>query len=231
MVRPPPLLPTGLQRRLLPADASRRSTLPLASEQQPEPGSPGEAERAALQRALVRVLSKPGGYHAAGPGEIARAAGLSPETFYAHYRNAEECYLATYDAAINELRVAMAEGAEEARSAHGADAWRRQLDGAVGAMLTFLAKWPELARALFTEVHNAGPAAMLRREAMLARFVSDIDHARATLDNPAPALASGVLVRGLDQVISARIARGMTQQLPMMLDDLSHYWREPGTDD
>src|SRR5215207_240494 len=78
------------------------------------PGGIGRSEterhqRGRLEGAMVAAVAKHG-YAETTVGELVGLAGVSKSTFYAHFSNKEECFLATFKSIVDEAssRVAMA---------------------------------------------------------------------------------------------------------------------------
>jgi AcrR family transcriptional regulator len=76
----------------------------------PEAGARGSKRRLESRKRLLaaaRKLFVAKGYHAARPQDISRAAGLGHGTFYLHFKDKRECFLAFVDEARAELDAAV----------------------------------------------------------------------------------------------------------------------------
>jgi AcrR family transcriptional regulator len=93
---------------------------------------------------------------------------MSKATFYEHFANKEECILALFDAAAEQVRDAVA-----ASIASGGSPEVRIHQG-VRAFLTSLVTFPDHARTLLVEVIGAGPRAAERRDQVLQSFADFI---------------------------------------------------------
>lgn len=109
---------------------------------------------------VVRV-----GYPATTADAISREAKMSKATFYAHFGNKEECFLAMLDVAWQRALGALVRGARDA----GPTTTERQRGGLTG-FLDQIAAEPVMARAVLVEGVNGGPRAVERRDAMIAAF-------------------------------------------------------------
>src|SRR5438067_2559079 len=72
-------------------------------------------QRRRLFEAAAAVFAR-SGYAEASAEAISREAGMSKATFYEHFANKEECILALFDAAAEEVLRAMADAARAAGS-------------------------------------------------------------------------------------------------------------------
>ncbi len=134
----------------------------------PEVRLPLQRER--LLRAAAREFAERG-YAGASSESISRRAGMSKATFYEHFANKEECMLALFDMGAELVQDAMAEAA---RNAPVGDA-RERLRAGTRAFLGALAEHPEFAQTLLVEIIGAGPAAMQRRDEIIASFAQVLD--------------------------------------------------------
>jgi AcrR family transcriptional regulator len=201
-----------------------------------------------LQRSFVaanqreRILSavaKAGaalGYGEMSVDAIIERAGVSRRTFYDHFKNKEDAFLAAYDAAIHQqvrhVRLAYLKHSTV----------RERLRAGIGAFLEFLANEPEFARMCIVEALAAGPHALARRNAAMRMFAEIIEE---NIDElipgcPVAALAAELIVGGIHEVVYIRILTGRTDELPGLVDDLltailvgagRDGWREPGSCD
>ena len=146
---------------------------------------------------------------------IARA-GVSRRTFYEHFKNKEDAFLAAYDAAVHQL-------AKHIRRAYLQQTTAlERLRAGIGAYLQFLASEPEIARMGIVEVLAAGPRALARRNDALRLFAEIIEDNIHQLVPSCrrPALTAETIVGGIYEVVFSRILAGRTGELPSMADDL-----------
>src|SRR5919112_6755032 len=121
------------------------------------------SQRTRLLEAVGRAVAERG-YAAATIDDIVRRAGVSKATFYDHFADKQDCFLAAYEAASEELL----ERVQEAHASH-AD-WLGRTRAGIRAYLRWLAAEPALARVFLIEVAAAGPQALERREALRDRY-------------------------------------------------------------
>src|SRR5215210_2032073 len=141
-----------------------------------------DRQRSRLFAAAAAVFAR-NGYADATAEAVAREAGMSKATFYEHFGNKEECIIALFDAAVD----VVVEGISGAVRDHGADTPQDRVGAAVRVFLDVIASFPDQAQTLLVEIIGAGPQAMERRDAALARVAAYIDEA-----NQADAAAGNV---------------------------------------
>lgn len=156
------------------------------------------------------------GYSEMSVGAIIERAGVSRRTFYDHFKNKEEAFLAAYDAAVQQQ-------ASQIRLAYlRKTTVRERLRAGLTAYLEFMANEPEFARMCTVEVLAAGPRALARRNAamrMFAEIIEDNIHELAP-DCPVAALAAETIVGGINEVVFRRILADATDELPGLVEDL-----------
>ncbi len=162
------------------------------------------AQRARLLEAMTRVVGEKG-YAAATVADAVREARVSRGTFYALFDSKEACFVEAYRHGIDVI-VERIEAAVQAEPG----GWRAKLRVALRAYLAALDGDPRFMRAHLFEVHAAGPAAGVARDAALRRFA---DRYRATFAaagaSPVPSDdALFVLAAGIGQLVAARVLAG-----------------------
>lgn len=164
-------------------------------------------QRARLFAAAAAVFAR-SGYAEATAEAIAREAGMSKATFYEHFANKEECLLALFDAASDEVLRAMRKGVGDRADAESYEDWLRR---GLRAFLATLAAYPSETRTLLVEVIGAGPRAAERRDAILDAF-ADVIY-RDNVEN-APAFGAPVFVSPDDAfTVVGGIAEVVSRQL------------------
>ncbi|HWT90388.1 MAG TPA: TetR/AcrR family transcriptional regulator [Solirubrobacterales bacterium] len=143
-------------------------------------------------------------------------AGLYRQAFYDNFDDKEDCYLQAIDAGSAWIELAMRE------AAGGETTWRRQLRGALTGLLGFLDRQPAVGRALFVEVHAAGPRAVGKRTEAMERAVVAVDRAREESDGGAPAISAEAIVAGILAVLHSRLAADQTSDFARLLPELMY---------
>jgi AcrR family transcriptional regulator len=169
---------------------------------------------------MARAVSELG-YRRTNVQEVIDRAGVSRPTFYQHFSNKDDCFLAAFDTCAERLREQVAEAA-----AAGGDVWRDRVRGAFGALLAFATAEPEAAHVVIVESRAATPDAARRRVALLDHFATCID---AKVDELLPAgtahspvIAAGV-VGGVESLLYARLAKGWPDDIPALLPSLMYF--------
>jgi AcrR family transcriptional regulator len=143
-------------------------------------------------------------------------AGVSRRTFYEHFKNKEDAFLAAYDAAVHQ------QARHIRRACFNETTVRERLRAGIGAYLQFMASEPELARMCVVEVLAAGPQAIARRTAamrMFSEIIEDNIH-QLVPGCPNPTLAAETIVGGIQEVVLSRILASRIDELPGLADDL-----------
>jgi AcrR family transcriptional regulator len=165
------------------------------------------------------------GYSGTTIAHITRHAAVSRRTFYEHFSSKDECFVAAYDTVMEELRERVAQGFDEA------DDWPHAVKDGIGAMLSFLAAEPHLARLCMVEALVAGPVVVERYDAAIQSFVPYFQGGRE--GRPPEVLArlspttEEALVGGMVSLISRRIIAGKAEQLEELLPDLVEFTLTP----
>ena len=149
------------------------------------------SQRGRLLDAMAEVVAQRG-YGATTVAHVIEHAGVSRKTFYEHFRDREECFLAAYDAGVEILMAEMR-----------ADPIR--------AYLATLSTEPAFARTFLIEIGAAGPRAIERRQQVHEAFA-------ATIADRPEALA---VVGAFNEVVTREVAAGRTARLPELHDFLA----------
>lgn len=177
-------------------------------------------QRERLLAGMLRACAQLG-YRELTVQDVLERAGVSRPTFYEHFENKEDCFLAAFDAAAGRLRDRV-----DAAASEGGDRWRDRLRMAVEELLRFVNDEPDAARTLIVEARASCPAAMDRRDELLDHFASCIDtQVRAELDTEAtisPIAAAGV-VGGVESLLYDRINREDTADLGALIPSLMYF--------
>lgn len=156
------------------------------------------------------------GYAEMSVESVIERAGVSRRTFYDHFRNKEDAFLAAYDAAI-------AQQVRQVRLAYLQETTvRERLRAGIAAYLGFMASEPEAARMCIVEVLAAGPRALAcRNEAMrtFTKLIEDNIH-ELVPGCPVAALAAETIVGGIHEVVYTRILQDRASELPSLVGDL-----------
>jgi AcrR family transcriptional regulator len=179
------------------------------------PGFVAANQRERILSAVAQATAELGYADMSVEAIIARA-GVSRRTFYEHFKNKEDAFLAAYDAAVRRVVRHVQRAYLQQTTA------LERLRAGIGAYLQFLASDPEIARMSIVEVLAAGPRALARRNDALRLFAEIIEDNIHQLVPSCrrPALTAETIVGGIYEVVFSRILAGHTGELPGMADDL-----------
>lgn len=105
-------------------------------------------QRARLYGAMAHAVAR-NGYQATSVAEVIGLAGVSRTTFYAHFANKQNCFMATYEMLIYRM-------AKNIRTAHqNAGGWNRALSAAFGALEREIVGDPSGSRIVIVGVPDA----------------------------------------------------------------------------
>lgn len=179
-----------------------------------------ESQRMRLLEATADVVGEVG-YANSSVARIIKMAGVSRETFYEHFRNKEDCYLAAQGTAV---RILLGEVAREAvrESGTGSDPLVR-LDRLLKIYFNALMSRPLASRAFLVEVYGAGPRAIELRLQLQGRFADAIAALWGISDpsaEPDERFACEALVAAISSLVSSRIGAGEIDQLDSLREPI-----------
>jgi AcrR family transcriptional regulator len=184
-------------------------------------------QRGRMLDAITAAVAEKG-YGATTVADVISIAGVSRKTFYEHFEDKEDCYLAAYQLGTNYIIARLQRGEGQANEAL-ADRTARVLRG----YLHSLALSPLAARAFLVEVCAAGTAAQERRRNILDQFADVLwptDDTRT--DTALTATLRTGLVAAIDEVAARQVVAGHTADLPALeapLTELAMRILSPGT--
>lgn len=177
-------------------------------------------QRERLIAAMLRAASELG-YRGTNVQDVIERAGVSRPTFYEHFANKEDCFLAAFDVTAARLRERIAAASEK-----GGDNWRNRLRFGLETLLHFVAAEPEAARTLIVEARAASAEAVMRRDKLLDYFAGCIDtQVREHLPN-APShspITSAGIVGGVEALLYSRLNKGELDDLDSLLPSMMYF--------
>ncbi|MGN6258302.1 MAG: TetR/AcrR family transcriptional regulator [Solirubrobacterales bacterium] len=175
------------------------------------------------ERLIVAMLSAAAelGYLETNVQDVIDRAGVSRPTFYEHFSNKEDCFLAAFDTSAERLRKKV-----EAAARKGGDVWRDRVRYGLEALLKFAIREPETARTMVVEARAASAAAVRRRVKLLDDFAHCLDReARELLpsmSDQTPVTATGI-VGGVESLLYSRLCKHEYDQLESLLPSLMYF--------
>lgn len=175
------------------------------------------------ERLIVAILSAVAelGYLETNVQDVIDRAGVSRPTFYEHFSNKEDCFLAAFDTSAERLRTKV-----EAAVRRGGEVWRDRVRFGLEALLKFAAREPETARTMVVEARAASAAAVRRRVELLDDFARCLDREAHELLPAAPpqtpVTATGI-IGGIESLLYSRLCKHEYDQLESLLPSLMYF--------
>lgn len=161
------------------------------------------------------------GYLETNVQDVIDRAGVSRPTFYEHFSNKEDCFLAAFDTSAERLRRKIDSAAHK-----GGAVWRDRVRYALETLLRFAAREPDTARTMVVEARAASATAVRRRVELLDHFAGCLDsQAREFLPHTAShtgVTASGI-VGGVESLLYSRLCKQEYDQLESLLPSLMYF--------
>jgi AcrR family transcriptional regulator len=135
-------------------------------------GQVSEIQRSRMLTATVEAVEE-GGYARLTVAQVIARARVSRKTFYDLFEDREDCFLAAFNQAVDQLSVLVTDAYREESS------WRESIRAALLALLRFMDEEPGLARICFVEALAAGPRVLRRRTQILNQVKRVVDQGRS----------------------------------------------------
>jgi AcrR family transcriptional regulator len=175
------------------------------------------------ERLIVAMLNAAAdlGYLETNVQDVIDRAGVSRPTFYEHFSNKEDCFLAAFDTSAERLRKKV-----DAAARNGGDVWRDRVRYALEALLRFASREPDTARTMVVEARAASATAVRRRVELMDDFARCLEsQARELLpEGPphTPLTASGI-VGGVESLLYSRLCKQEYSRLESLLPSLMYF--------
>jgi AcrR family transcriptional regulator len=174
------------------------------------------------ERLIVAMLNAVAdlGYLGTNVQDVIDRAGVSRPTFYEHFSNKEDCFLAAFDTSAARLRKKVRSAA-----AKGGDSWRTRVRFGLEAVLSFATREPATARAMVVEARAASAAAVQRRVELLDDFARCLDEeARELLPaTPKSPITAAGIVGGVESLLYSRLCKQEYDRLEALLPALMYF--------
>lgn len=175
------------------------------------------------ERLIVAMLNAAAelGYLETNVQDVIDRAGVSRPTFYEHFSNKEDCFLAAFDTSAERLRKKV-----DAAVRKGGDVWRDRVRYGLEALLRFANREPDTARTMVVEARAASAAAVKRRVELMDEFARCLENQAKELlpEGHAhnPMTASGI-VGGVESLLYSRLCKQEYDQLDSLLPSLMYF--------
>jgi AcrR family transcriptional regulator len=177
-------------------------------------------QRERLLAAMLNAVADLG-YLETNVQDVIERAGVSRPTFYEHFSNKEDCFLAAFDTSAERLRRKI-----DAAARKGGAVWRDRVRYALESLLRFAAREPDTARTMVVEARAASATAVRRRVELLDHFAECLDsQARELLPHTAShteVTASGI-IGGVESLLYSRLCKQEYSRLESLLPSLMYF--------
>ncbi len=166
----------------------------------------------------IAKLTARNGYPSLSLEDIAAKAAVSLQTFYTHFENKEEAFLATYEVGHTRAKAAV-----NRALAHQTE-WIGGVRAGVTALLEFLASEPALAHLSCVDILIAYPHVAGRVEEANAAYTEllDMELGGGAPSQPSIGIVGEVIVGGIFELLHDYILTGRTRRLPELADHVSY---------
>jgi len=173
-----------------------------------------ETRRQAILEAMVRVVGRDG-YKTTSVADVIAEADVSRTTFYKHFEDKQECFLAAYDIVVERVVD------EVIASCDGEQDWLERVRIGLATIVEMFALEPELARTAIVEVAAAGADARQRHWNAITQFTDFLDEgAQLSSDSELPENIGLMAAGAVSGLIFDELLTGRADRLPQLLPDL-----------
>jgi AcrR family transcriptional regulator len=175
------------------------------------------------ERLIVAMLNAAAelGYLETNVQDVIDRAGVSRPTFYEHFSNKEDCFLAAFDSSAARLRKKV-----HAAVGKGGAVWRDRVRYGLEALLRFASREPDTARTLVVEARAASEAAVKRRVELLDDFARCLDDEARQLLPESPSqttVTAAGIVGGVESLLYSRLCKQEYDELEALLPSLMYF--------
>jgi len=148
--------------------SQRLAAEPVRTREEERPrGSTADRQRERLLDATEALIAEKGAARTTIEA-IVKVAGVSSVTFYEHFRGKDECFLAAFERAVDDLR------AEVSGALPVAGSREERVRAGLAALLTAVDAEPSRARLCFVEAQQGGPRMAAGYDAALDAVATDL---------------------------------------------------------
>ncbi|MEW6777350.1 MAG: TetR/AcrR family transcriptional regulator [Bdellovibrionota bacterium] len=186
------------------------------------------SQRGRLLQAMVEVVAEKG-YANTAVADVLEQAGVSRATFYALFKDKDDCFRAAFETAAAQVAQFMAAGMKHAAAAAQGSPKDRHplvlLEKLLTVYLETLASQPALARTFLVEVFAAGPKAIEQRRKSMETFVTLMAETHRGQPgpfgtNPEQRFAVWTIANGVSSMVTSMVGVGEARRLPELKEPL-----------
>jgi AcrR family transcriptional regulator len=164
-----------------------------------------------MLRAVAEAVADKG-YARVTVADVISRAGVSRETFYEHFSDKDDCFLAALEQGAQTVHEILGSAV-----AHAGEDPGERLQEMLKAYLNTLAGEPAFAKAFLIDSYGAGPFVTERRLEIQQRFV---DLVAETFRGSADRFACEVFISAVSAMVTSRVGRGRIEELPGLREPL-----------
>jgi AcrR family transcriptional regulator len=173
-----------------------------------------ETRRRLILEAMVRVVGRKG-YKETSVADVIEEAGVSRTTFYKHFEDKHECFLAAYDLLTEQVLERVIANCD------GEGAWVERVRVGLATIVEMFALDPALARTAIVEVAAAGAEARQRHWNAIVRFTEFLEDGEELAGGrELPENISLMAAGAVSGLIFDELLTGRAERLPQLLPDL-----------
>lgn len=173
-----------------------------------------ETRRKPILEAMLRVVGEKG-YRETSVADVIAEAETSRTTFYKHFEDKHDCFLAAYELLVERLFAEVRTGCDA-----GAP-WVERVSDGLATLVERFAADPALARTAIVEVAAAGAEARQLHWQAVNRFTAYLDEGRELAgERELPENISLMSAGAVSGLIFDELVAGRGEQLPQRLPDL-----------
>jgi AcrR family transcriptional regulator len=177
-------------------------------------------QRERLVAGLIEVLDEVG-YQRTTVSLIGQRAAVSKSDFYKHFESKDDCFLAAYDAAVEQIRERVIAACRESER----EDWAGRVRDAIAALLETFAEKPGLGSIMLVEGLRAGRGVYDRYQAALDTFVGYLREGAppSPAGTKVPEATDEAVVGGIASLLGRRILAGDTDQLEQLFPEILEF--------
>ena len=179
------------------------------------PAQVARHQKARLEGAMVEAVAR-NGYAGTTLRELVTLAGVSKSTFYDHFENKQECFLATFDEVVDQVSARVGEAYRQP------DDFRERLVAGLHTFMRLAVDEPAAASLVAVESLTLGAAGVAHRERASQGFElliqQSFDHSPS--EHRVSPLTVRAIVAGIRGVAYRHLRSGRGAELPNLVEEL-----------
>jgi AcrR family transcriptional regulator len=181
-------------------------------------------QRQRLIAGLIQALYEVG-YQATTVSLIGQKAAVSKSDFYKHFESKDDCFIAAYDAAIEQVRERVLGACADQEKGD----WVQRVNAAIAALLALFSEEPALASIVLVEGLRAGRGVYDRYQGAVESFVSDLREGAPPGPDGAdvPEATDEAIVGGIASLLGRRILAGGGEEIEQLFPEVVEFALTP----